>query len=148
MADQNNGNLHEFILRDEIFNTILALLGFGALFGFLANVVTVVLMRQKGDLGLWLVIGLIAFGIFGVVYAFKLRKFDKEFGIRPDNKYSIDKIKNYYGAPVNINEDKDNYYYTFREEMFGMFAKTHVFTTDKSGTVKKHEVSSIEKNKH
>lgn len=141
-----NQNLNEFTLQDEIFNTMAALLGFGLLFGFFVNVVTV-FMGEHGNLGLWVVLGLLIFGGVGVAYAFKLRKFDKEFGIRPDNKYNIDKIKDYYGAPVDIIKDDNNSYYTFREEIFGMFAKTHTFTTDKSGNVIKHEVSFIGVNK-
>lgn len=146
MSKPENGNLHEFTLQDEIFNTTAALIGFGVLFGFVVNVVTV-FMGQPGNLGLWTVIGMIVFGGVAIAYALKLYKFDKKFGVRAGNEYNINKIKDYYGAPINIIEDKDNSYYTFREEIFGMFAKIHTFTTDKSGIVKKHEVSFIGTNK-
>ena len=59
----------------------------------------------------------------------------------------FDKVKDYFGAPINIIEDKDNSYYTFHEEILGMFAKTHTFTTDKAGKVIRHEVSFITTNK-
>ena len=140
-----NNNVNEFSLKDEIFNSMAMLIFFGAAFGFLMNIFMA--LRGEGNMALMVIIGMVIFGCIGAGYAFKLRKFDKEYGIRPDNKYSIDKIKEYFGAPEGIIEDKDNSYYTFREEIMGMFSKTHTFTTDKSGIVIKHEVSSIETNK-
>jgi hypothetical protein len=104
-------------------------------------------MGNPGNLMLWIIICMVIFGGIGIGYACKLRKFNKELGIRNGNDYTIDKVKEYFGAPVNILEDKDCSYYTFREEIIGMFARTHTFTTNKKGIVIKHELTSIETNK-
>ena len=146
MSKHENGKMYEFSLGDEIFNSMAIFLVCGMIFGFLLNIM-MVLMGNPGNMTLWIIICMIIFGGIGIGYAFKLRKFNKEFGIRKDNDYSIDKIKDYFGSPVNILEDKDCSYYTFHEEFMGIFARTHTFTTKKKRVVIKHELTSFKTNK-
>lgn len=146
MAKQENGRLHEFNLAGEIFSSMAALLIFGMLFGVVINIVMVI-MGNPGNMNTWVILCMLIFAGIGIAYSFKLRKFDKEFGLRDNNKYSIDKVKDYFGAPVDILEDKDCSYYTFYEDVAGMLARVHTFTTDKKGVVIKHELSFIGNNK-
>lgn len=145
MTNQENGKLHDFDLSNEIFNAVAVYFGSGLLFGFLIYIITAIMGRNTG-VGAFIICILI-FGGVGIAYLFKLHKFDKDFGLRQDNKYSIDKIKEYFGAPINILEDKDCVYYTFYENTPLVFNKIHTFTTDKKGIVIKHELSFLGNNK-
>lgn len=146
MAKTENGKMHEFSLGDEIFSSIAGLLVFGILFGFVIHILMSV-MGNQSNMSVWIILCMIIFGGIGIAYSFKLSKFNKEFGLRKDNKYSIDKVKDYFGAPADIIEDKDCSYYTFYEDIAGMLSRVHTFTTDKKGVVIKHELSFIGTNK-
>lgn len=142
MAQNKSGKLHEFSLEGEAMMSIAGLTVFGLVAGYIMEIVSRITGSASDMQGLTIGCAVLGFGA-GVWYTFKQYKFQKEFGIRSDNQYKIDKVIEHFGTPSDIIKDENCSYYHFTEEVVGLFSREHVFTVDKKGVVIKHELSDI-----
>ncbi|MBQ4070762.1 MAG: hypothetical protein IJD52_05365 [Alphaproteobacteria bacterium] len=90
-------------------------------------------------------IAVIAWCVFDFVMIKQKAEIAKRFTVKPDNKFTIKDVKEYFGTPINVIQDSENSYYTFEEQAFksgllAIFQTIHTFTTDKNGVVIKHEM--------
>jgi hypothetical protein len=135
-----SGKRKEYKAQDEIGIVLVGGPLAGACFGWFRG-----LWEGGGKaMGMTITIGLFIGLIGGGIYAAKLIKFARQFKITKNDPYTIERVKEHFGAPTNIVKDTDVSYYTFGEESLGGIVKrNHVFTTDGKGVVVKHEVESL-----
>nr|MBQ0091360.1 hypothetical protein [Candidatus Enterousia merdequi] len=142
MSQNKSGKLHEFSLESEALQSILGLPVFGLIAGYFMSLIGKFTGTASDMSGLPIGCAIIGF-CAGIWYTFKQYKFQKEFGIRSNNQYNIDKVIEHFGTPSEIIKDEKCSYYHFTEDVLTFFSREHVFTVDKKGIVTKHELSDI-----
>jgi len=135
--------MNEFKLGDIIGETIIVLPLFGGIFGMLIDYIGSLRLFGGHESNEMMAIAIGA--VFGlgcaIWYSVKLYKFGKQFRIAPDNQYSIETVKEYFGNPDKVEKDENNNdNYIFEEIFLGIFSRTHKFIVNNKKMVIKHLV--------